>query len=104
VNFISKLLQAARFAAGQFRTTGNVPAAGDYEGDGKFDISVSRLSMVQWFRSNSLDGSIYGVQFGIIGDMIVPIDYILCTPTDPEVSHWKISKNEISTWPTGGLN
>jgi hypothetical protein len=54
-------------------------ALGDFDGDGKWDITVTRdgtshPSMI-WYVRNSSDGSMTARQWGITGDKAVPQDY-----------------------------
>jgi hypothetical protein len=48
---------------------------GDFDGDGKDDISVFRQSTGVWYVSPSLTGGYYGVPFGMDGDIPVPADF-----------------------------
>ena len=57
----------------QFGQNGDKPVVGDYDGDGKQDLSVFRGGI--WYRINSSDGSFYAESFGIDTDMPVPADY-----------------------------
>jgi hypothetical protein len=51
-----------------FGLSGDIPAPGDFDGDGKTDISVFRPSTGIWYRRNSLDGSFFAYPFGTAGD------------------------------------
>lgn len=54
-------------------------ACGDYDGDGKWDLTVRRAGMdfpnMFWFVLNSHDESMTAQHWGIIGDLTVPQDY-----------------------------
>jgi FG-GAP-like repeat len=48
----------------QWGITGDKPAAGDYDGDGKTDFSIFRPSNGQWWITKSSDNSTLAFQFG----------------------------------------
>jgi hypothetical protein len=54
-------------------------ACGDYDGDGKWDITVIRfttaLQPAFWYVLNSSDGSMTAQHWGISSDLLVPQDY-----------------------------
>jgi len=58
-----------------FGNSTDVPAPGDYDGDGKADAAIFRPSTSTWFSSNS-NGSTLIQQFGATGDMPVPNAYV----------------------------
>ncbi len=54
---------------------GDVPAPGDFDGDGITDYSVYRNSTGIWYIFRSSDSSWMTYQFGLTGDIPVPNDY-----------------------------
>lgn len=60
------------FVATQFGSSGDRPAVGDFNGDGRADISVFRPSNGTWYRLNSPSLSFTAVQFGMNGDLAIP--------------------------------
>jgi hypothetical protein len=55
--------------------SGDQPATGDFDGDGKFDLVVFHPSTRFWYISPSTTGSPQYIQFGEAGDIVVPGDY-----------------------------
>lgn len=53
----------------------DVPAQGDFDGDGKTDFSIFRPSTNEWWVVKSTDSSYYAVTLGASGDLTVPADY-----------------------------
>jgi hypothetical protein len=58
-----------------FGSTGDVPAPGDYDGDGKFDTAVFRPSSGTWFVNRSTAG-IFITNFGVSGDVPAPGSFV----------------------------
>lgn len=57
------------------------PGLGDYDGDGKWDVTVVRRMLppsspnIFWYVLNSSDGAMTAQHWGILGDIEVPQDY-----------------------------
>lgn len=56
-------------------TSGDVPAQGDYDGDGKTDFCIFRPSSNQWWILRSSDNNYYSATFGTSGDVATPADF-----------------------------
>ena len=54
---------------------GDVPAANDYDGDGKTDFAIYRKSNGTWWIAASSGQNIFGFNFGTSEDKPVPADY-----------------------------
>lgn len=85
----------------------DVPAPGDYDGDGKTDFSIFRPSTGIWWIVNSADISITSLPFGIGSDNPAQADFDGDGKTDivvvrkndpPGFSTWYIRKSSDSTW------
>jgi hypothetical protein len=58
-----------------FGANGDIPASGDYDGDGKFDPAVFRPSAATWYLNRSTAGTGI-VGFGANGDLPVPNAFV----------------------------
>ena len=59
----------------QFGQSGDRPATGDYDGDGKADIALYRPSIGTFYLVYSSDNSVHSEQWGQAGDVPVMGDY-----------------------------
>ena len=59
----------------QWGLSGDKPAPGDYDGDGKTDFSVFRPSVNAWYIQRSSDQVLVSYSFGSAGDVTAPADY-----------------------------
>ena len=58
----------------QFGAPGDLPVQGDYDGNGRTDISVFRPSNGTWYTITAAQGY-YTTSFGVAGDKPTPADY-----------------------------
>lgn len=63
------------FRSHKFGQSGDVPVAGDYDGDEETDIAVFRPSNGTFYYIRSLDGSVAARQWGIASDLPVQGDF-----------------------------
>jgi hypothetical protein len=78
---------------------GDVPAPGDFDGDGKSDYAVYRDSTGTWYIRRSSDAAWLVFKFGLSGDIAVPNDYDGGGKTDiavfrPSDGNWYIWSSE----------
>jgi len=59
----------------QYGESNDIPATGDFDGDGRNDLSVFRPSTGQWFRKLSSNNNFSIVAWGVQGDAPVVGDY-----------------------------
>jgi FG-GAP-like repeat len=88
------------WGAGSF---GDVPAPGDFDGDGKTDYSVYRDSTGTWYIRQSSNAAWLVFKFGLSGDIAVPNDYDGGGKTDiavfrPSDGNWYIWSSEAQTF------
>jgi hypothetical protein len=65
------------FNTAPFGLPGDVPVAGDYDGDGRADLAVIRDQggFRTWYFQTSYDHNYYWMEWGLTGDKAVPADY-----------------------------
>ncbi len=63
------------FRAINWGAGGDVPAVGDYDGDGRTDAAVFRPANGIWYVSRTSNNQLQAAQFGVASDRLVPDDY-----------------------------
>ncbi len=96
-----------QFAQG-FGQAGDIPAPGDYDGDGKTDLCIFRPSTNTWWVFKSSDGGNYAVSFGASGDKPAPADFDGDGKTDiavyrPASGSWYINQSSNSVTAQGAF-
>ena len=95
--------QGSQAVAQGWGMSGDIPAQGDFDGDGKTDFSIFRPSTGTWWIVKSSDGTYYAVSFGISTDNLAQADYDGDGRTD--VAVWRNSDGVwyIISSSTGGV-
>jgi hypothetical protein len=88
------------FQAG-WGTSGDLPAPGDYDGDGKTDLTIFRPSTATWWIYRSSDSTYYTISLGTTGDVVAQADFDGDGKTDPAVfrsstQYWYIYQSSTS--------
>ena len=83
-------------------TTGLWQRGGDFDGDGRSDISVYRPNNGTWFSLNTANGGVGAVQWGWATDLPVPADYDGDGRTDqavlrPSTYTWYVRNSSTGT-------
>jgi hypothetical protein len=84
---------SSNVSASPWGVAGDIPVAGDYDGDGRMDFAVWRPSNATWYIVPSRTADPYSAPWGIPGDVPVPGDYDGDGKTDLAV--WRPSNG---TW------
>jgi len=58
-----------------FGASTDIPAPGDYDGDGKFDTTVFRPSNATWYSQRTTAGTLIQ-QFGLTSDTPIPNAFV----------------------------
>jgi len=82
---------------------GDIPAPGDFDGDGKTDYAVYRNGDGNWYINQSSNGAWLVFKFGLPGDIAVPNDYNGGGKTDiavyrPSDGNWHIWFSETQQY------
>jgi hypothetical protein len=64
------------FTVQSWGISGDIPVAGDYDSDGKFDFAVWRSTDRFWYALRSSNNSGLFVPFGTIGDVPLPSAFV----------------------------
>lgn len=69
------MMKNKSFFSFPFGASGDTPAPGDYDGDGKFDTAVFRPSNNAWFLNRTSAGVLI-TNFGAAGDQPIPAAFV----------------------------
>lgn len=89
----------------QFGLPGDQIAPGDYDGDGKADITVFRESNGNWYCLQSSDGTTMVTNYGTSGDIAVPGDFDTDGVMDeavfrPSTGYWYLNQTTEGEYAT----
>jgi hypothetical protein len=92
----NNIRNAEQWGGGSF---GDIPAPGDFDGDGKTDKTVFRAPTGTWWVNRSSDGGYFAFNFGLPGDRPAVGDYDGDLKSD--IAVWRPSDGNWYIWLTG---